>query len=369
MGGQAAGRKPAVDPQAAQTMEPEHPLLPTGVAESIPAQVTRYEIASWAAAAAALLMVPPLHLLPALFAGLLVCELVHLVAPPLQRHLTSEGAKRVAVAILATVVVAAVTLAVLGVIAFFRSEIGSLPALLKKVAQIIEGARSTLPQAIAATLPTTTDEIREAVVGWLREHASAVQGAGKEVGRVLAHIVIGMVVGALVALHGTRPTQAPRPLAQALAARAARLSLAFRRVVFAQVSIAGINTALTAIYLTVMLPAVSVHLPLTKTMIVLTFVVGLLPIVGNIVSNTVIVLVSLGSSLYVAGASLAFLVLIHKLEYFLNAQIVGAHTHSRAWELLIAMLTMEAAFGLGGLVAAPIYYAYLKDELSQRGLV
>ena len=40
---------------------------------------------------------------------------------------------------------------------------------------------------------------------------------------------------------------------------------------------------------------------------------------------------------------------------------------AHAWELLIAMLAMEAAFGVPGLVAAPIYYAYLKDELvSQR---
>ena len=33
------------------------------------------------------------------------------------------------------------------------------------------------------------------------------------------------------------------------------------------------------------------------------------------------------------------------------------------------MLMMEAAFGIEGLVAAPIYYAYLKDERSARGLL
>ena len=37
--------------------------------------------------------------------------------------------------------------------------------------------------------------------------------------------------------------------------------------------------------------------------------------------------------------------------------------------LLLAMLVMEAAFGLPGVVAAPIYYGYLKNELSARGLV
>jgi hypothetical protein len=30
---------------------------------------------------------------------------------------------------------------------------------------------------------------------------------------------------------------------------------------------------------------------------------------------------------------------------------------------------MEAAFGVPGLVAAPIYYAYLKDELTVQELV
>ena len=30
------------------------------------------------------------------------------------------------------------------------------------------------------------------------------------------------------------------------------------------------------------------------------------------------------------------------------------------------MLVMEAAFGIAGLIAAPFYYAYLKDELSAR---
>jgi hypothetical protein len=30
---------------------------------------------------------------------------------------------------------------------------------------------------------------------------------------------------------------------------------------------------------------------------------------------------------------------------------------------------MEACFGIPGLIAAPIYYAYLKDELAEKGLV
>jgi predicted PurR-regulated permease PerM len=54
---------------------------------------------------------------------------------------------------------------------------------------------------------------------------------------------------------------------------------------------------------------------------------------------------------------------------FRSARIVGCQIDSRAWELLIAMMTLEAAFGLGGLIAAPVYYAYLKRELVDAGLV
>jgi predicted PurR-regulated permease PerM len=79
--------------------------------------------------------------------------------------------------------------------------------------------------------------------------------------------------------------------------------------------------------------------------------------------------VSLSVSPYVALGSLAYLIAIHKLEYFLNARLVGSQIQARAWELLIAMLLMEAAFGIGGLIAAPIYFAYLKDELSAAGWI
>ena len=37
--------------------------------------------------------------------------------------------------------------------------------------------------------------------------------------------------------------------------------------------------------------------------------------------------------------------------------------------VLLAMVVMEAAFGIPGIIAAPIFYAYVKAELSDRGLV
>jgi predicted PurR-regulated permease PerM len=332
--------------------------------------VRPYDVAAWVLAGAALLLVLMLLLLPALLAGLLVYEMVHILAPRLRIVRVSQGQRKLAaVATVAFGVILVLGLAVIGIVAFIRSETGSLPTLLQKMADIIDRWRTVLPAVVVEYFPGDLDELRNVSVAWLRTHAGALENAGAEVGRTLAHLLVGLVIGALVALHEAQPPEALGPLAAALQERASRFGEAFRRIVFAQVRISAVNTILTAVYLLVVLPILGVHLPLAKTMVAVTFVVGLLPVIGNLISNTIIVVLSLSVSLAVAIWSLVFLVIIHKLEYFLNAHIVGAQVRAHAWELLLAMLVMDAAFGIPGLVAAPIYYAYLKDELVSQKLV
>ena len=329
----------------------------------------RMQQASWLLAALALFLVLKLHLLPALLAGLLVYELVHLTAPLLERRLSDRRAKQAAVIFLAAIVIGATVLGAVLTIGFFRSDSGSLAALAQKMAEILENSRHSLPDWLVGALPDSVEGTRTAGVQWLRQHAGQVQTIGKEAGVVMAHVLVGLIIGAMLALLEVDGKRSTQPLAAALTERARRLADAFRRIVFAQVRISAINTALTALYLVVLLPLFGIHLPLTKTMIALTFVVGLLPVIGNLISNTVIVVVSLAHSPHIAMASLAFLVVVHKFEYFLNARIVGAQISAKSWELLLAMLVMEAAFGLPGVIAAPVYYAWLKQELSDAGLV
>lgn len=336
-------------------------------AEDQPADA-RCDIAAWIVVGLGLIAILKLHILSALLAGLLVYELVHLAVPRLPRRLSGDRARVLAVSALAVVVVGAVAAAVTGLIVFVRGE-DNLSSLLEKMAESISRARTNLPPWLSAYLPATADDLKDDSVHWLRLHAQEIRTVGADFGRALAHIVVGLVVGALVSLTDARPQRSRRPLARALAERVSRLGNAFRRIVFAQVRIAAINTLLTGAFLLAGLPSFGVHLPLAKSLVILTFVVGMLPVIGNLLSNTVMVVVALSVSPYVAVAALSFLIVIHKLEYFLNARIVGAQISARAWELLVAMLFMEAAFGMSGLVAAPIYYAYLKDELSARALI
>jgi hypothetical protein len=64
----------------------------------------------------------------------------------------------------------------------------------------------------------------------------------------------------------------------------------------------------TGLFLFIVLPLFSVHLLLAKTLAVTTFVIGLLPVIGNLISNTLIFVVALSISLWVAVAALAFLI-------------------------------------------------------------
>ena len=326
----------------------------------------RYDIAAWVIAGVLLAGILALGLLPALLAGLLVYELVHLIAPRLPLARGGAG-KTAAVVILVVLVVLLAGGALFGAIMLLRHS--HLPGLLQRMAEILDESRARLPDWIVSGIPADADDMKDTAIGWLREHAAGLRHAGGEVGRVMVHVLIGLIIGAMVALREARAAGDGGPLARSLAERARRVGEAFRRVVFAQVRIAALNALFTAIYLVGILPLLDIHLPFGKTMVAITFVGGLIPIVGNLIANTVIVVISLSVSMQLAIASLVFLVVVHKLEYFLNARIVGGRIHARAWELLVAMLAMEAAFGMAGLVAAPIYYAYLKDELASRGLI
>lgn len=326
-------------------------------------------IASYLAAAVLLLLVMFLHLLPALIAGLLVYAVVDALAPLLERKLPGALSRQLVVGVLAIVVAGLLALLVFGVVVFFRAELGDPDTLFDRMMPAIDRARTQLPAWIVAYLPVSAEDFRFTATQLARTHSAQLQVAGRETAHVFGRILVGLALGALIALTRARPGADAGPLHLDLAARCTRFSHSFHDIVFAQARISGLNTVFTAIFLLIVLPLAGVHLPLTKTLVVITFVVGLLPVIGNLISNTLIVLVALSVSLWVALGALVFLVLIHKLEYFLNAKIVGHRIHARAWEILLAMLAMEAAFGLPGVVAAPIYYAYLKSELTAARLI
>lgn len=333
-------------------------------------RITSRDWAIWGGSLAFLWMILHLHLLAAVLSGLLVFELVRAIAPRLRvSAIGSTAPQIVAVSLIALAVITALALGIGALVGFLRDSGENLPALFERMALIIEGSRSKLPVWLLAYMPDSAEELRVAVVDWLRSNAGTLQLGATTFGRTIAHVLIGMIAGAMIALHLAEPESGRAALAAVLTEQAGRLATAFRSVVFAQFWISTVNTALTWIYLSWVLPAFGVELPFRGLLVLVTFFCGLLPILGNIISNTVIFVFSLSHSLLIALVSLGYLVVIHKLEYFLNARIIGSHIRARAWELLTAMLIMEAAFGIPGLIAAPIFYCFIKDSLRDKALL
>ena len=354
------------------------------IAKTTPKPLSKSEIASYIFAAVTLFAVVKFGLLVALFAGLLVYSLVNLLAPTIEKRYSGKTSRTIAVVLLSAVIILAISAGLWAAVVFLRSDASNLQHLLQKLADMIEASRSQLPQWASTYLPDGVEALRQWMTDWLREHAGEAKGLGQQAGHIVVQLILGMIIGSMVALNDatndntnetshdkTRSDKKPqkRPLADALTERVSNMGLMFRKIVFAQVYISSINTVFTAIYLLVVLPLLGVHLPLTKSMIAITFLAGLIPVVGNIVSNTVIVIVALSYSLPIAVGSLAFMVVIHKLEYFLNARIIGSQINAKSWEMLTAILVMETLFGMPGVVAAPVFYAYIKKELMDRGLV
>ena len=326
-------------------------------------------LSSYLLAAVALVGVLQLHLLVPLLVGLLVYQLVVSITPLAQRWFNTKLAKMLVVVLFAAVIIAAIAGAVFGLVSFFRSDIENLPHLLAKISDILDRVRAGIPPFLGAYLPDDIADLQQKALDWLRAHVTELQMMGTHTLVTFAETLIAIVIGVVLSLREVDPHYTAGPLAIELTRRSEHFAQAFRNVALSQLSISLLNTSFTAIYLVIGLHLFGVHLPLTKTMIAITFIVGLLPIIGNLTSNTIVVVVSLAHSPAVAVASLVFLIVIHKLEYFLGARIVGSRIKSQIWELLIAMMVMEALFGIPGLVAAPIYYAYLKSELLDAKLI
>ena len=133
----------------------------------------------------------------------------------------------------------------------------------------------------------------------------------------------------------------------------------FATVMGAQLIISAINTALTSIFV------FSVKLPYAVVIIGVTFLCGLLPVIGNLISNTIIVAIAFTMSPTMALTALVFLVIIHKLEYFLNSKIIGERIKNPVWLTLVGLVLGERLMGLPGMVLAPVVLHYLKFEASR----
>ncbi|HMH42169.1 MAG TPA: AI-2E family transporter [Pyrinomonadaceae bacterium] len=249
---------------------------------------------------------------------------------------------------------------------FTRAAIHALP----NVADTSIPSASAWAQKRQIELPFTDFEsLKQAVIDTLGQEANYLRNVAnfaKSATTTIVFSILGIVAaGSLFYKTGLDPHRGTHRLKNNLysvccdevSTRFRDFYRSFATVMGAQLTISLINTALTAIFL------MAVHLPHTTLLIAVTFLCGLVPIVGNLVSNTIIVFVALTVSPKLAIGALVFLIGIHKLEYLLNSKIIGERIRNPVWLTLVALIIGERLMGVPGLILAPVVLNYLRVEM------
>lgn len=266
--------------------------------------------------------------------------------------------------------VVAFTALVIGVftlfVLFIRTAITTLPHVTSaSIPLIIEYAKSHnleffFPFEDAESLRTLVVETMKGELGFVANYAKL---ATKE----FISLLIGLVVAASLFLNTEldldKEKHAKRnnlysALCAKISERFTRFYQSFATVMGAQLIISSINTLFTAIYLLI------AGVPHGMILVVITFVCGMIPVVGNLISNTIIFSVSMTISVKLAVSALVFLIVLHKFEYFLNGKIIGSRIRNPMWLTLLSLVVGEKLIGIPGMILAPVILNYIKVETS-----
>ncbi|HKQ37174.1 MAG TPA: AI-2E family transporter [Verrucomicrobiae bacterium] len=271
--------------------------------------------------------------------------------------LNFSGRKWIAISLF-TVLVTAIGY---GFVFFVKEALDTLPKIAHtSIPMIIDYAAKHGVDVGFTDLQTLKARLLTSVTEELRYFGNLAKLATRE----LAILIIAFVVSISIFLNARfQLGEGPRNnlyslFCDELAARFGSFYRSFELVMGAQLIISSINTTLTAIFV------LTVGLPYAGVIIVVTFLCGLLPIIGNIVSNTITVAIAFTVSPHMALGALAFLVVVHKLEYFLNSKIIGERIKNPVWFTLIALILGERLMGIPGMILAPVVLHFIKMEAS-----
>jgi predicted PurR-regulated permease PerM len=253
----------------------------------------------------------------------------------------------------------------LGFYAFVKEAVIAVPSIASKsIPLLIEYAERHRVQ-----LPfEDVQSFKEVILTAIKTHLAYLGNFAKIATKEMAIAVIGIVVAISIFLNSkldlsaenTRLSNNLYTLAsEFIAQRFRNFYESFKIVMGAQLLISAINTTFTSVFV------LWTKLPYPGVVIAVTFLAGLLPIIGNLISNTLIVGIALTLSPKFALAALLFLVVLHKLEYFLNSKIIGDRIKNPMWLTLLGLVVGERLLGIPGMILAPVVLHYLKAETSR----
>ncbi len=238
--------------------------------------------------------------------------------------------------------------------------------MLYSVILILEDSKSWLPKAVWQLIPRDALTLKRVLIDMINNNAQFLASYGKTIVNFLALIIIGMLVGAIFTFSRISKSE-PTTDAGIIKRHITNFALNFKLIIFSQFWVAITNTLASILYLNILLPMFDIHVPYRNVAIIVTFCASLIPILGNLICNTLIAVLSLAVSLKVAILSLVYLIAIHKVEYLVTARVFGGKINCSIWEILVAIIFMESLFGLPGLIIAPVVYSFIKQHLENNG--
>lgn len=240
---------------------------------------------------------------------------------------------------------------------FLRQAVAALPRILTnalpRVADMLDQYGVDLPFE-------TMQEFREAFMTTVKENAMVVTRVTGLLTKRFFHILAGMMV-AILCFFGDTPASRGGTFYDDIQRethdRLRTFMVSFELMFGAQIIVSGINTVLTTVYL------IAMGIPFMGFLVPATFVLGLLPVIGGVISNTIIVSAALTVSPQLALFSLIFLMVMHKAQYLINGHVLGASLESPMWLILVGIIVGELIMGVPGIVLAPALLHYIRVEL------
>ena len=303
-----------------------------------------------------------------IFGIILLAGVTHLTTPLVTVLFAYFGLRRLNfvrrkwLAVLFFLVVVAATLTVFGYL--IRQAFIALP----KIAAESIPPMITYAQSHGIDLPfSDVESLKASIVEMMKDEFLFVGNFARTATTQIIFILIGVVVAVSLFLNPRVEKYSDKPkepnlfvaITDEIRIRFQLFYRSFETVMGAQILISAINTFLTAMFV------LAVSLKHGTVVIGLTFLCGLLPIVGNLISNSIIVGIAFTISPRVAILALGFLVALHKFEYFLNSKIIGDRIKNPVWLTLLALIIGERFMGIPGMILAPVVLNYIKVEASR----
>ncbi len=250
---------------------------------------------------------------------------------------------------------------------FIKQAVDALPKVLEDSFPKVLAYAKSHGWEMAQDSEQALHDLKSAGMDWLKAQLGYLGNFAKIATKEFAFLIIGIVVAISLFFNSQIDLDRGRHAVQnnlysfacdEILTRFRSFYDSFNRVMGAQIIISTLNTGFTAIYL------IAIDLPYAALVIAATFLCGLLPIVGNLISNTIIVILSFRVSPQLAIASLVYLVVLHKLEYFLNSKIIGDRIKNPVWLTLLGLIIGERLMGIPGMILAPVVLNFVKVEAS-----